>query len=276
MDIDALLTELVALARREPSVNLWQFKTRVSGEQYRLLYELIERHVPRGAAVLDWGCGNGHASYALNALGYAAQAYSIDDAPPPLASHLPNVRFTTGTNVVRLPFDDASFDAVLSVGVLEHVREEGGREVDSMREIRRVLKPHGVFLCYHLPNRYSYIDAIAKVLPGTHHHQYRFTKRSIRELCDAAGFELIDAARYAAFPRNPWQIAPAALANSKRVAAMWNAIDRIAAIPLAPIAQNYFFVARVTSSAPATDSAASAADASTFTRNAVTKDSFTA
>ena len=48
----------------------------------------------------------------------------------------------------RLPFDDASFDAVLSCGVLEHVPYEEG----SVREIARVLKPGGHFFVYQLPN----------------------------------------------------------------------------------------------------------------------------
>jgi len=35
------------------------------------------------------------------------------------------------------------FDAVVSVGVLEHVKETGGSEIGSLREIFRILKLNG-------------------------------------------------------------------------------------------------------------------------------------
>ena len=81
MNIDAVLNDLVALARRQPSLDLIQFKTFVSAEQYRRLYELVEDRVPSGGVVLDWGCGNGHVTYALSALGYEPHAYSVDHTP---------------------------------------------------------------------------------------------------------------------------------------------------------------------------------------------------
>ena len=51
-----------------------------------------------------------------------------------------------------------SFEAVLSCGVLEHVEDPDA----SLEEIRRVLVPGGTFYVYKLPNRTSYLEAIAR------------------------------------------------------------------------------------------------------------------
>ena len=55
------------------------------------------------------------------------------------------------------------FDAVLSCGVLEHVEDPDA----SLDEIRRVLQPGGTFYVYKLPNRASYLEAIARRLGST-------------------------------------------------------------------------------------------------------------
>ena len=245
MDADTVLQDLVALAQRVPELDLLQFKTLVSAEQYRRLYELVERYVASGGTVLDWGCGNGHMAYALSAMGYVTHAYSIEVAPPPLADLMPDVPFTVTSDgdVVGLPFESATFDAVVSVGVLEHVRETGGTEIGSLLEIRRILKPTGIFICYHLPNRYSYIDAVARLIPGAHHHRFRYTRQSATDLCASAGLRVMEIQRYAALPRNPWQVVPKAVGNSHGVAALWEKLDRWTGAIVSPVVQNYYFIA---------------------------------
>ena len=235
----------MAIDARHPDFGLSQFDRLVSARQYAKAYELARRYVPKGSAVLDWGCGNGHMSFALDALGYATTAYSLDPAPP-VAGETPGVRFVTGSmdDPARLPFDDGSFDAVFSIGVLEHVREVGGSESASLAEIRRVLKPGGTFICYHFPNRFSYIECIAQAVPGAHHHAYRFTRGDIRALCDETAFDLVEVRRYGAMPRNPWQVLPRAIADNRMVANIADVADAVLAALLSPLVQNYYFVAR--------------------------------
>lgn len=245
MDGDRITRELMTLSKEHPEFDLLQFRTLVSARQYKPLYELIARYVPRASRVLDWGCGNGHASYALNALGHDVVGYTLERAPP-IAQKLPRVAFTAGdgTGPRKLPFPDASFDAALSVGVLEHVRETGGDEVASLRELRRVLKPGGVFLCYHFPNRYSYIEALARFLPGAHHHAYRFTKAEVRSICASARFDVVESARYGALPRNPWQSMSLGVANSHWFADLWDGLDSVGKYIAPAVLQNHYFVAR--------------------------------
>ena len=233
------------LDARHPELALIQFDRLVSARQYARAYALAERFVPAGSSVLDWGCGNGHMSFALDALGYVTTAYALNP-PPPVAQRLPDVRFVTGSmeDPEHLPFDDGSFDAVFSIGVLEHVREVGGNEPASLREIRRVLKRGGTFICFHFPNRFSWIECIAQVVPGAHHHAYRFTRSDIRTFCEATGFDLVEARRYGAIPRNPWQALPRFVADSRAVAGLTDAADAILGVLLSPVVQNYYFVAR--------------------------------
>jgi cyclopropane fatty-acyl-phospholipid synthase-like methyltransferase len=242
---DDILLQLMALAERHPEFGLLQFNRLASARQYARAYDLARRHVPQGSTVLDWGCGNGHMSFALDAMGYRTTGYSLDPAPP-LAASAPGCSFVTGSmdDPATRPFPDSAFDAVFSIGVLEHVRETGGTEHASLTEIRRVLKPGGSFICYHFPNRYSYIEMVAQAIPGAHHHEYRYVANDIRALCAEAGFDVVELRRYGATPRNPWQVLPRAIADSRLVANCVDAVDAALAIPLAPIVQNYCFVAR--------------------------------
>ena len=225
--------------------DLLQFRRMVTARQYQRFYQLLTSTVPRGASVLDWGCGNGHASYGMQRLGYRVHGYSFQDFP--LRRHLgAEYRFSPGhvDDPCRLPFEAGSFDAVTSVGVLEHVRETGGDEASSLLEVRRVLRPGGVFLCYHFPNRYSLIEAMNRRVPSQHAHRYRYSRRDIHALVEGAGMELEIVRRYAALPRNFWHRLPRALGDSALVGRVWEAADRVLGFALSPLVQNYLFIAR--------------------------------
>ena len=109
---------------------------------------------------------------------------------------------------MRLPFEDNSFNAVLSCGVLEHVQDPGG----SLDELHRVLQPGGRLYVYKLPNRLSYLEAIARIAGLYYHGKYIYdrvyTSRSAQALVEAHSFN-VQAARLT-------NLLPLTVSHSKR------------------------------------------------------------
>ena len=70
--------------------------------------------------VLDFGCGSGELVERLLALGY--DAHGCDVVPAPAAGAAAQRYRRIELSPYRLPFDDGSFDVVLSASVLEHAR----------------------------------------------------------------------------------------------------------------------------------------------------------
>ena len=102
----------------------------------------------RGGTVLEIGCGRGVGIEVILDQFHAAHVYGIDLDPfqIKLASKRLQGRydglFTLAQgDAERLPFADASFDAVFDFGALHHVPDWQ----TAIAEIRRVLKPGGTF-----------------------------------------------------------------------------------------------------------------------------------
>lgn len=236
-----ILDEIVDLAEHSDEAHL---RSRVGVEQYRRLYRLVRRHVSRGSAVLDWGAGNGHFSYFLVRAGYRAVAFSVDDA---IAMPIPEDGFSrvhgSPDEPVALPFEDASFDAVVSVGVLEHVHEVGGDAAASLAELARVLRPGGALLLYHLPNRGSWIEALVRATGDRFQHEVLYSTDQVRDLIRGAGLRWTEHGRYGLLPRNSMGSAPRPLRRSRWLARVWNGADRAGGRIAGAICQNHYLVA---------------------------------
>ena len=105
--------------------------------------------------VLDIACGEGYgsslmASTAASVIGADAAADTIAAATKKYKQ--PNLRFTEA-NILSLPFEAATFDAVICFETLEHVAEHKS----ALAELKRVLKPEG-FLIISTPNREEYSE----------------------------------------------------------------------------------------------------------------------
>ncbi|MBF6101676.1 bifunctional 2-polyprenyl-6-hydroxyphenol methylase/3-demethylubiquinol 3-O-methyltransferase UbiG [Nocardia cyriacigeorgica] len=120
-----------------------------------LRFAYFDRYMPsgwKGVRILDVGCGGGYTTEFLH--GRGAQVSGVDVSPK-LVEAATRHAAETGKEIEykvgaaeALPFDDATFDVVTCVDVLEHVKSPA----DSVREIHRVLKPGGIFL-YDTINR---------------------------------------------------------------------------------------------------------------------------
>lgn len=230
----------------EPS-DLVQFRALATAHQYRTIYDAVLRYFRPGDELLDWGCGNGHVSWSLIRLGFGPlTAYSFEDFA--LRPRIPQDRFAfrlgDTSDAVTLPFPDQVFDGVLSIGVLEHVRETGGTEEGSLREIRRVLRPGGRFLCAHFPNRGSWIEFLSRRIPDKHSHTCLYGEADIRSLAQEAGLELLEQRRYGMLPRNAWGRLPDPIRGSRTAARVWDGLDHALERLVPALTQNHLWVAR--------------------------------
>ncbi len=234
-----------------------QFRSLPAAGQYRLLYALTARYVRPGSSVLDWGGGRGHFSYYLLRHGFRVTCYSLEDPPELFSTLSPEERgrltFLRGADPVTVPCPTASFDAVFSVGVLEHVRETGGTEEASLAELHRLLLPGGHLIVYHFPNRLSWIEALSRLVYGRRYrdiaesvkfHKRLFSWADVTRLSGGAGFSLVASGAYGFLPRNSFNRLPTVLRYSEGLASTANVLDLILERAFLPIVQNSYFVAR--------------------------------
>ena len=99
--------------------------------------------------VLDLGCGNGRHVVFFAHQGFMVSGIDISAKAIEWAKDWCNREGLDAdlrvADIKRLPFEDYSFDVVVSHGVLDHVTMEDARY--SVGEVWRVLKPTGLFYC---------------------------------------------------------------------------------------------------------------------------------
>lgn len=159
-------------------------------------YEAIVARIAADApgSILDWGCGLGQVSHLLRQAGLNVTSFDYrgDDAPDGEVAlpQFPDVRAHLSSDPRRLPYEDASFDAALSCGVLEHVLDPGA----SLDELKRILRPGGTLYVYKLPNRFSYLEKVAKRIGLYYHgaepHELLYTPANARALLERHGYAI--------------------------------------------------------------------------------------
>jgi SAM-dependent methyltransferase len=114
---------------------------------------VLERLVPLSpGTVLDVGCADGANFLAPTLATLGWKVYGIDTRSFKLTH--PNFHFVIG-DIRAAEFPDDFFDCAYAVSTLEHVglagrygvrRDDGDGDLRAVKEIRRVLKPGGIFL----------------------------------------------------------------------------------------------------------------------------------
>lgn len=126
--------------------------------------------LPAGGAVLDCGCGTGALAGAIAARDGAARITGVDLSPPFLAAaraQVPGARFLAA-DATCLPVPDASFDAALSLLVLQFVPDRAA----AVAEMARVTKPGGLVAAamWDFTGGFAFLrafaDSVAAAEPG--------------------------------------------------------------------------------------------------------------
>ncbi len=150
---------------------------------HQLIFDSLERELPdwREKTILDAGCGTG---VILKQLGNADKNVGVDIAAEAISlcqrRGLTNVR---QADIAALPFDDASFDAVICSSVVYH--QWVADVTSAMREVGRVLRPDGLLFVNVPAFRFLHSAHDEAVMTAR-----RFTKKEIRSLLVANGFTI--------------------------------------------------------------------------------------
>ena len=137
------------IAQADPSIQLNLanvLELRAADPQHRAMVDryLAEIKLPKGARVLEVGCGTGAVSRRIAELFEVAGVIGLDPSPVflerarELAKHLPNVSFAQGDGRT-LEFPDESFDLAVFHTALCHIPDSH----KAVREAYRVLRPQG-------------------------------------------------------------------------------------------------------------------------------------
>ena len=154
--------------------------------RYRAIRETLRSALVREARrqraplrrILDAGCGPGGTTQALAAL---APTIGVDLHPRALAlARRRGAGPLVQADVSHLPFPDASFDAVVSVDVLYHLRVEDDRA--ALAEFARVCRPGGSVVLW-LP-AYAWMRSAHDAVVQT---ARRYTRTELRRLAADAG-----------------------------------------------------------------------------------------
>ncbi|MFN8481531.1 MAG: class I SAM-dependent methyltransferase [Anaerolineae bacterium] len=192
------ITDELALLRRTDDPRSYLSAESALLNYIRIADEIAADLAP-GARILDWGCGRGQMSFLMARRGFDVTSYDVGQTPAEKISPLfPEVAIRIGHAPIALPYPDAAFDAVLSIGVLEHVPFPAA----SLAEIHRVLVPGGRLFIYNLPQRYSWPEMLREQLglPGA--HRRRFSMADVNTLLTNAGLTITRARRTNMLPKH--------------------------------------------------------------------------
>ncbi|WP_445166916.1 class I SAM-dependent methyltransferase [Mycolicibacterium sp. Dal123E01] len=180
----------------------------VSGHEHIIPLRLLATlgvGLPRTAKILDFGCGAGATVNALRALGYVnACGYDVVQGRHNSGVDQEHIKVGTVLNL-RLPYDDNTFDLVISDQVFEHVQDQ----VRVFEELHRITAPGGYGL-HLIPSRYRPLEGhILVPFGGAFQHRWLYklwavlgirTRHqkdlSANEAADSNAYFAIEATRY--------------------------------------------------------------------------------
>jgi SAM-dependent methyltransferase len=133
--------------------------------------------VPRGARLLDAGCGSGRNMVDLQHYGPVT---GIELSPPSVqAARARGVGEVIEGSVLEMPFPQDTFELAVSLDVIEHLEDD----VAALRELRRVVAPGGRLLVT-VP-AYQWLWSRHDVV---NHHHRRYSRSTLVRAAESAGW----------------------------------------------------------------------------------------
>ncbi|WP_191565528.1 class I SAM-dependent methyltransferase [Metabacillus idriensis] len=156
---------------------------------FLLTKEIIEREmVSESAVILDVGCGTGQTLQFLRLMNYDATGLDCD----PTMLLKAKKRLNDDTCLIhgtaeKLPFKDSQFDLILCESVLSFTHSQ-----QSLYEMHRVLKDHGVLLAIEVTRIDHPADEIQKKIQSFYGFRNLFTEYEWKSAFYQAGFKKTD------------------------------------------------------------------------------------
>ena len=153
--------------------------------RYQMFEEIdsILSNLTKGSKVLDLGCGTGHFSTYINALGY--NVTGLDPSTKMLdyaRQNFPEITFVEGYSN-DLPFENDTFDLIISIEVLRYLDTK--IVIESYKDIYRTLKPGGKMFITHVNTLategyyiFYHLKKLIHTIKGTEYHSAYFTSAS--------------------------------------------------------------------------------------------------
>lgn len=146
-----------------------------------LVRQMVERYCGRsGLRLLDAGCGTGGTLSRMAGLG---ELHGLDFSPYALAfTRERGFSLLAAGDLTAMPYRDASFDAVLSCDVLEHLDDDRG----GLREMARLLRPGGCAVLTLPAHQFLWSEHDEAL-----DHRRRYSARQVRGMLQEAGLEVV-------------------------------------------------------------------------------------
>ena len=168
-------------------------------ESQTILPSLL-KYLPRNGRILESGCGLGRWVFYLKRKGFDISGIDLSQSAIDAAKAYDSAAPIQLDDVLHSEFPDASFDAVISLGVVEHF-EQGPSQ--ALAELHRLLKDGGLlFISVPINNlfRVTFVNPLkdlrrfcrARNGASVEFEEYRFTKNAFERYLAAANFEVLE------------------------------------------------------------------------------------
>lgn len=159
----------------------------------RFKFRIIETLLPAKhlGKVLDIGCGAGYILFRLQDRFDELYGIDMSEKSLALARSLSRANFQVA-NAEKLPFENSSFDCVVSTDAFEHIPNDHA----AVAEVKRVLKKEGSFIIYvpttvGIFSKTKWVELFHTDQTSYLLDQRYYTEESLKKLVESAGFKII-------------------------------------------------------------------------------------